>query len=225
MSLLLPKEMILPFVKFFLLCISQIGVLFFPFSYILCGFFLPMGYSLWDKKLRYRFLKFLGIYSITILFFIPLVWIENRFFGYDISHTYFLLSLYVRSFLALTCLGIYKKHSSFLEFFYVLETLHIPPLFLSATLFILLFLRNLIFTIKHYQIAWKLRIHSPSYFFRIKIFCTLVKNLIVFSFLSLEDIHSMVVLRKLNRPIPFALLYLSEVQYKKKNLQTKRFFK
>ncbi|NUM35946.1 MAG: hypothetical protein HUU50_15490 [Candidatus Brocadiae bacterium] len=99
----------------------------------------------------------------------------------------------------------------------VLETLYTPPILLLSTLFILLFLRNLILMVQNFRRSWKLRIHSHSIAFVIKTFLSLVKNLILFSFYRLDDLHSMVILRKLNRPIPFLQLYLSEKEYSMKH--------
>ena len=209
--------MALSLFNFFLLLLSQIGIAFLPLNFSFCCLLFFVFYFFLYRELRIVFLKFCGIYTLSILFFIPLVWIEMQFFEYDFEHTFFLLSLYLKSFLSLCCVILYKRHTSFLEFMSVLEKLHIPPLFLLGTLFILLFLRNVFFMIQNFKTSWKLRIHKPGFGFRIKTFLSLVKNLVVFSFYHLEDLHSMVLLRKLNRPIPFSLLYLSEKEYSMRN--------
>ncbi len=211
------KFTIHPITKFSFLILFQIIIAFLPIL-ISFGILLIVGllFSFY-QKFRSIFWKFLAIYCLSILFFIPLVWIEMRFFQYDFSNVVFLLSLYIKSFLSLCCIIFYKQNTSLLEFFYVLERLHIPPLFLLATLFILLFLRNILGKLQSMKTIWTLRVHTPRFFFRFKIFFSLLQNLIVFSFHNLEDMHSMVLLRKLNRPIPFAMLYNLEKKHRKKN--------
>lgn len=200
--------------KFLALLAGQCIILCFPLSLAMVSLpSMTLAIALWHRLLWTKFKKLLVIYFISLIFWIPLIVLEISFFQYQLANLWFLSGLYVKCLLSIWLFVIYQHYTTSHEMLFVLHKLHIPPVFLLSGVFILFFAKRLMRSVSNMQTAYSLRVVNADYFFRIKILVAMAKNLIIFSFHHLDDIHATIVLRKLNRPCPFDLLYQYEKDY------------
>lgn len=202
--------------KFFALLVLQLLFILLPahVAGILLVFLMIFSF-LWAREFLQRLWKFIFVYLVGLIFLIPFFVIERCFFAYPVENIYFVGALYLKSFLSLVLFLVYQQLTPLSELMFVLQKIRIPPLFLVSTLFILFFLKILQQSALHMAITYSLRVHkSSSYGFRLRILMASVKNFILFAAQRLDNVYSMVVLRRLDRPFPFDKLYCYEKNYK-----------
>lgn len=201
--------------KFFALICSQLLIILLPyFASIVLLIFMSLYLLLYfDASLYNNLKRAIYFYTLAIILWTPFVAIEMYYFSYPLANIYSIIQLCFKSFTSLAMFLLYKRHTSLLELMSVLYCLRLPGIFLLATLFILYFLQRLYRNVFNMKAIFSLRVSDKRRIFRIKVIYAMIKNLIVFSAQKLEDIHSVILLRRLDRQQRFDLLYKYEKNY------------